>query len=104
MHLPTHNPLESHSFPAHASCFSHTNAQVLIPCHRFSVAALGLNPHTHYLSPVTVTHRRTRCHPCRTRCYSPLNRRCLLRGPKPCICHRRRRYPNLSLPPFRTSP
>jgi len=60
MHLPTHNPLESHSFPAHASCFSHTNAQVLIPCHRFSVAALGLNPHAHYLSPVTVT---CHCHP-----------------------------------------
>src|SRR5258707_3580255 len=58
MHLPTHNPLESHSFPAHASCFSHTNAQVLIPCHRFSVAALGLNPHARYLSPVTITRYR----------------------------------------------
>src|SRR5713226_5001894 len=53
-----HNPLESHSFPAHASCFSHTNAQVLIPCHCFSVAALGLNPHAHYLSPVTITRHR----------------------------------------------
>src|SRR5713226_6664226 len=60
MHLPTHNPLESHSFPAHASRFSHTNMQVLIPCHRFSVAALGLNPHARYLSPVTVT---CHCHP-----------------------------------------
>src|SRR5713226_10282317 len=50
-----HNPLESHSFPACALRFSHTNAQVLIPCHHFSVAALGLNPHAHYLSPVTIT-------------------------------------------------
>src|SRR5258708_38833497 len=54
-----HNPLESHSFPARASRFSHTNAQVLIPCHRFTVAALGLNPHARYLSPVTITHH---CH------------------------------------------
>src|SRR5258708_36816533 len=53
-----HNPLESHLFPARASRFSHTNAQVLIPCYHFSVAALGLNPHAHYLSPVTVTCHR----------------------------------------------
>src|SRR5713226_1724519 len=53
-----HNPLESHLFPACASRFSHTNVQVLIPCHCFSVAALGLNPHAHYLSPITITCHR----------------------------------------------
>src|SRR5260370_16756017 len=96
--------IESQLFPACELGFSHTNMQVLIPCHRFSVAALGLNPHAHYLSPVTVTHCRTRCHPCRTHRYSPPNRRCLLRGPKPCICCCHHRYLNLLLLPCWTSP
>src|SRR5258708_15938759 len=94
------------AFFPHKCAGTHSLSSVLWCC-------LGAEPScslpvTHHChpspSPITITRHQTRCHPCRTRRYLPLNHCCLLRGPKPCICCRRRRYPNLSLPPCQTSP
>ncbi len=105
----------THLFPAHASCFFYTNAQVthslpILPCLPVSGQASSAITHHHYPSPllITTTYCQTHfCHPlsnhhqncCWTHCWTchyPLSNPLLpiakpsfaCRGLNPCLyCH-----------------
>ncbi len=98
-------PLVSHThimFFPHKCAGTHSLSSFLCCCLGAESSCLLPVTHHHHLllSPVTklaVTHYQT-C------CYLPPNHCCLLRGPKPCICHHCHHYLNLSLLPCQTSP